>query len=227
MPSYAAIQVISSVNRVIATIENINGLCGGLEDVKDLPPAFAGVAKRLPVAEKALRAIKSRLVDRSPAQEPQAEKDSYLLVKQIVEECNTKATKLDEIYSRVVPDDDSPRVDRYREATTASETVEKLMKAVLKYLLEVAKAPLHVVDDAEVGELEEALKEVLKLPPSLVEEKTSGYNFTNAGSGFQANFLGKEGNQNINNGPAPQINGVFHGATHVNTPPIPPTPAKN
>ncbi|TPX09027.1 uncharacterized protein E0L32_001712 [Thyridium curvatum] len=119
------------------------------------------------------------------------------------------------IFNTVVPaEDDNSRMERYEDVTTPDETVEKLMKGMLKCLQELAKSLLQLITPSEADELQAMIKEVAKLPPSLAEEKVSGYVFTNSSSGFQANHVGK-GNQNINNGMAPQLNGEFRGPVNL------------
>lgn len=203
----AQIQSSSALNKLFSTIKEINSICQPISDVEaveDLPRAFLEVAKLLPDTETTLKHSQERL----QRKEMQADDEHYQKLLQTVNGCNDNASTLADIFQYVLYHREQTAPERYQDRASPSETVEKLMIKTLQGLLELAEPPLTLINDEEAARLQAGLKELEKLPPSLLKNK-AGNTFINSGAGNMANHVG-QGDQYVNNSPsAPMVNGKF------------------
>jgi hypothetical protein len=206
MPSPAATQALIAIRGAISTLRNTSDICVDLDDAdQDLPEAFHGVAKVIPLVEGTLEKIRDHIQARKTKDEIQDDRDAYQNIFKVATECNGRAARLQDIFGKVIPSDGTPLMERYRSAAGTGGRVELLMKRILDDVLILAKEPF--VGPDEVEGLRAALETIRTLPPSLPED-TGAHAFYNYGSGPQSIHLGT-GDQNINTGPAPQFNGQF------------------
>lgn len=207
MPSPVASQALIAIRGAISTLNNTSEMCADLDDAgQDLPEAFHEVAKVIPLVEHTLETIKIHIQTKKTKDETQDDRDAYEHIGMLATECNGRATRLQSIFGKVIPSDDTPLMERYRSAAGKGGRVELLMKAILEDVLVLAKDP--VVSQDEVEGLRAALETIMNLPPSLSEDTGVAHAIYNYGSGPQSIHLGT-GDQNINTGPAPQFNGKF------------------
>ena len=126
------------------------------------------MTKRLPLVQETLETVKKHIVKCNPDEE------SCQDMKPAIEDCKDKAMRLEDIFYQVIPPADSPRMERYRKAAGKGDRVEVLMREMLKGTLLIAGKPaIKPSTEAQVGELEKALKEVSEIPPSLPVDDSS------------------------------------------------------
>ncbi|KAF6829985.1 hypothetical protein CPLU01_07600 [Colletotrichum plurivorum] len=202
-------QATKSVRDAVNQLESAAEVYDGLEDASDLPQAFHEVAKALPTALQALKAIKSQL-NRNPTADKELDKKAEKLQIDASRKFHSKAVQLYDIFDAVIPPGEGPRPARYRSAANQKGRVEVLMKEILVAVIVLAKPP--IVTESLAGDLEKVLEEVANIPRSL--EDDTGHSFHNYGSGPQSIHLG-QGDQNINTGKGTQFNGKFMGPIHL------------
>jgi hypothetical protein len=204
MPDDSA-DVIRLIGGTIYSLQTIAETCSNIDDTKDLPQAFHGVAKRLPLVQQVLVTAKSHIFKSN------TDKEQSQDLKAAVQICKDKAIQLEEIFCEVLRKSDTPRIERYRKVAGRGERVEGLMKVILKNVLALIREPtLKEAIGAQVEDLQKALEEVSAIQPSLPDDETSQYTFTNHGSGWM-NVNTGTAPQNNNNSSGNQFNGVIHG----------------
>ncbi|KAI1844240.1 hypothetical protein JX265_010297 [Neoarthrinium moseri] len=217
MSGSTAPQIARCVRDTIGSLDKITDVYEAIDDADDLPPAFEEVFKAVSPATTALKSIKAYLAKKKPEGDMDADKNTAQKEKAAAEKFQAAAAHLYDIYDRVVPAGDGPRMARYRSAAGKSGRIEVLMKGILDGILVLAKEPIFSKD--QIAAIKKALEEVLKIPKSLTDETGQGvYNY---GSGPQTVHYG-QGDQNINTGPSPQLNGKFMREINVN--PVMPKP---
>lgn len=203
-------QVTRPVRDTITALDNATEVYEGLEDASDLPQAFHEVAKALPTALQALKAIKLHASKKNVNTDKEMDKKAEKLQIDASKKFHSRAVHLYDIFDAVIPPGDGPRLARYRSAADKRGRVEVLMKEILEAVIVLAKPP--VVQESLAGDLEKMLEDVAKIPRSL--EDDTGHSFHNYGSGPQSIHLG-QGDQNINTGRGTQFNGKFMGPIHL------------
>lgn len=155
----------------------------------DLPPVFDDVAKALHPAQAALNAIKP--IVRKPSEET----SHVSRADTVAGRMETKAARLHAIFTRVLPDEGTTRMTRYRSVAKKDEAVETLMQDVLRDILDIAKGT--TVSKEHITKVENVLHELGTIPPSLDEPSTKS--FWNTGPGAQ-NIQDGNGDQYVNTG---------------------------
>ncbi|KAF7558279.1 hypothetical protein G7Z17_g119 [Cylindrodendrum hubeiense] len=204
MPSAATKKTIKEIERRISSIETTIEKVNEVEQGTTLPQAFPVVAGYLPLVVKVLSSIVSHLKEKESAEETEDDKESYLEMKAAAEEWRSLVERLDDLFDTIPSEDSSAWVDRYREAVGSDDRLEEVMRALLSGIRDIAKVPL--VNEDEIKDLQEALKVVKRLPPSLEDGGKTGQNFINNGPGIMPIHLGK-GELNVNSGPGFMVTG--------------------
>jgi hypothetical protein len=213
-------EVIGIISGTIAILDAVTKVYSAVIDASGLPPAFRDVARRLPLVQHTLQTAETHLNKYNPDEE------SYRAMKPTLEGCKDKAKRLEKIFQKVVPRDNTPTLERYFMAVRTvgkGDRVETLMKGMLEDVqLLTGNRAIEAATEAQVGELEKALKEVSTIPPSLPTDGSSP-SITNFGPGPQNIHTGS-GNQNNNTGSGQQFNGPFSGPFYISPPPPPQLP---
>ena len=207
-------KMIGSIDDAIAALNGVNEACSDIKEATDLPRAFHVVFERVALVKDTLGKAKSHIRNHS-----HSIKASRTTVGGM-EDCMKKCQSLRTIFKRVVAHSDSPILERYRQAVAGlgkGSRVETLMKAVLEdvhSLIERCKIvkeskTVKAVDEKQLEQLVEAIKEMSNVPPSLPEDAPGG-SVNNYGSGTLNANTG-EGTQNNNTGTGSQyIGGTMH-----------------
>ncbi|KAK0618814.1 hypothetical protein B0T14DRAFT_518070 [Immersiella caudata] len=192
-------EVISAINEL--RLDHADDI----DKATDLPSAFAGVADAFPATEKVLRIIAASLEDPAKVDTGGQSADEHLrTIGDIFEESRAKTNKLRKIFERVIPEDNKTREERYKEIASPSNTVESLMLATLQDILSVAKLPLPLVDEMTLKCLQETIKRVGDLEPSIKPPEKGTISFLNSGPGTMIGHAG-EGDIYHNPGNGPQF----------------------
>ncbi|KAJ5778420.1 hypothetical protein N7520_001666 [Penicillium odoratum] len=206
MASLETNHVLALTRGTISTLQNSYDVYSDRSDADSLPSAFQVVAQHLPDVCAALKAANEQV---------RALKDEEMCkeIKPTAAGCGEKAKLLDTLFLRVVLAPAAETMGRYQEAAREigkGHRVETLMKGIMEdtKLFLTVKEAMETATKPQLERLLESIKEVSKIPPSLlVEGQTSGYN--NYGSGTQ-NINNGDGSQNNNNSTGQQfIGGTF------------------
>ncbi len=197
--------VIGLISGVISIIEATRTVYDAAKDAKGQPQAFRQVAARLLLVGEILHSAKERTetLDESARE----------ALKPILESCKSKAEDLEKLFQKVVRKDDDKWYDRYKKAVATlgkGDKVEYLMEGILKDIqVLTCERLMGTATYAQVKELEEAIKEMNEMPPSLQDEARSVIQ-THSGSGDNIGHTGP-GTMNIHKGSGDLYHNVISG----------------
>ncbi|OBT39371.1 hypothetical protein VE00_10239 [Pseudogymnoascus sp. WSF 3629] len=185
--------VVGLISGVISIIEATKTIYDAAKDAKGQPEAFRQVHARL--------VLVIAILDRARERAKMVDETTLEALEPILELCKAKAENLNKIFQKVIRKDDDKWYDRYKKAlsTLGKEyKVECLMEEILKDIqVLVCERLMGTATDAQVKEIQEAIKEMNEMPSSLQDE---------AGSVTQ-NHQGR-GNNNANTSRGAQHNGT-------------------
>lgn len=219
MSGAEAIAVLGLISSVIAIIEASRDLYDAASSVDGLHKAFRAVSQNVPLVLNILRDCKKvqEQIDTEYSLTTDADRkrdieESNKAVEPLILACREDAKQLQEIFQKVVPDDDASRVERYKKAAHAvvpgkKRKVEDLMKEILEklQLLHTSrffKSESEQKNEKKSKELETAISQLSELPSSLPEDEGryshhgSGSMFINPGHGTQQNYNQSGGSNN-------------------------------
>ena len=180
MSGAEAFAVLGAISSIIAIVDGTKQVYDAATNAQGLPKAFREVAARLPLVHTILVLAKQNI-------EGDAHKEFFDGAKDVVEGCKDKAKKLEELFQKVVPTDGASRAERYRLAVKSlgkGSRVETLMKEMLEDVQLLAiNHSMATITDTQVKEVDDAIKEVAALPPSIPEHPIEGISFTATHSG--------------------------------------------
>lgn len=184
--------IVGLISGVISIIEATKTVYNAAKDAKGLPEAFRQVAARLPLVIEILYSAKERIKSLDETAQDAQEEFLELLKK--------KAEKLEKILRKVIRKDDDKWYDRYKKALSTlgkGDKVECLMEEILKDIQVLACERLKgTATEAQVKEIEQAIKQMNEIPPSISDEaggvvqtnRDGGDNFANVGLGSMNNY---------------------------------------
>ena len=149
------------------------------------------VAGRLPIVLDILDSTKD-YIDKGNINE-----ESCRAVKGVVEECQRKAKKLDEIFQKICPEDDDMRLERYYKAVKTigkGNKIENLMKGIMEDVqLLACERGIKIANKSRIEQVSAAITEVAALPSSVPEQavQETGITILHSGSGTQYNAQGE------------------------------------
>lgn len=211
MVGIEAKRVVHTIEDIVSALEGVKKADSDINEAEDLPDAFHKVLERVELATDTLNSAERHIRNRNQ------DENTCKAMKPDVERCKQKANSLKKVFRDVVPHDSIPRLQRYRMAASdlggvGKNCVETLMKGILedvhrlvgKCVIDHGASVIKAVDEAQVGKLVEAIKELSDMPPSLSEDTSgnaannygSGTMNVNTGNGIQNNNTGR-GNQFI------------------------------
>lgn len=188
MSGAESLAVLGAVSSIITIVDATRKDYNAATNVNGLPEAFREVAGRLPIVLNILNSAKQS-IDQGTVRP-----DSLESVKQSVEACKMKATRLDMLFHKAIPADGATSLNRYYKAVRAQgkgNGVEKLMKEMLEDLqLLACERGMKTATKAQEEEISKAIKEVSAIPRSVPEHFQEKTNFTAnySGSGAQTNY---------------------------------------
>jgi hypothetical protein len=158
--------VVGLITSVISITEATKTVYNAAKDTKGRPEAFRQVAARLPLVIEILHSAKAR----AQALDETAEET----LEPILKSCKAKAEKLQEIFQKVIGKDNDKGYDRYKKALGTlgkGDKVECLMEGILKDIqVLVCERLMGIATEAQVKEIEEAMKQMNEMPSSLPDE---------------------------------------------------------
>ncbi|EPS29816.1 hypothetical protein PDE_04766 [Penicillium oxalicum 114-2] len=200
-------EAIGLISGVIAIIDATIKIYSAVSDVSGLPEAFRDTSTRLPLVRETLQSALQNLEMSDP------EDSLYQAIKPVLDGCEQKASRLEELFRTVIPSASASRMERYLRAVRTlgkGSLVESLMQGMLRDVQLLAhNRVMKLATDEQLGELARAEDEVSAIPPSLPPQCLRS--ISNYGPGIQ-NVNTGGGTQNNNNGSGQQfIGGTFHG----------------
>ena len=202
MSGAEVIAVLGVISSIIAIVDGTKKVYDAATNAQGLPEAFREVAGRLPIVGTTLDSTKQNIEERK------VNNDSCKGVKHIVEACEEKAKKLEELFHKAIPPDGASDLKRYYKAVKAwgkGSEVENLMNGILEDVqLLACERGMKTATNAQQEQIIKAIAEVSAVSPSVPvnEFQESGFTNTNYGSGTQYNAQG----ENIAQGSARQYN---------------------
>jgi N-terminal domain on NACHT_NTPase and P-loop NTPases len=198
--------VISLISGVISIIEATKTVYDAAKDAKGQPEAFRQVAARLPLVNDILQSAKERTQT--------LDESAQDALRPILKSCNAKAEDLQRLFQEVIRKDDDKWYDRYKKALGTlgkGDKVACLMEGILTDIQVLACERLTgTITNAQMKELEEAIKEKMnEMPPSLSDEAGS-VNQTHSGSGDNIGITGA-GTMNLHKGSGDLYHNVVSG----------------
>jgi hypothetical protein len=204
---------------VIAIFETSRDLYDAASSVEGLHEAFRAVSQNVPLVLNILRDCKKvqEQIDRdysiiTDADRKREIEETSKAVEPLIKACQENAKRLQEIFQKVVPEDDASWIERYKKAASAvmpgkKRKVEDLMKEILEklQLLHTSrffKSENEQKNEKKSKELESAISQLSELPSSLPENEGQynhygpGGMFINPGDGTQHNYSQSGGSGN-------------------------------
>ena len=208
--------VLGIISSIIAIIDATKQVYEAVEDEVGLPTNFKKSATKLPLISKLLEDAE-RYVKNVTDESIKAAFTPTL------EDCKAQASRLQDLFEKVMPDQGESRWDRYvKAARTVGKggRVESLVGGILDDLQLLATRFPDVTIPRGKDQLVRAIEEVGKMEPSLPDGFEQMPAYVHYGSGAQNNNTGG-GTQNNNNSTGNQNNGPgqqYIGTNHIGTP---------
>ncbi|KIN08973.1 hypothetical protein OIDMADRAFT_71844, partial [Oidiodendron maius Zn] len=150
-----AVAILGVISSIISIVDATKQVYDATTSAEGLPEAFREVAGRLPIITKIL-SIAERYI-----KEGRVSADIYEGVKEVIQACQDKATKLEVLFRKVIPGENASRRERYIAAvkTLGKENiVERLMKGMLEDLhLLVGEHNMRIATKDEVEQIAKAI----------------------------------------------------------------------
>jgi hypothetical protein len=191
MSGAEVIVVLGVISSIISIVDGTKQIYDAATNAQGLPEAFRDVAGRLPIVRNILGSAKQH-IDKGDVNE-----DSCKGVKHVVEACEKKAKKLDELFHKAIPADGASDLKRYYKAVKAygkGNEVENLMKGMLEDVqLLACEHGMKTATKAQQEQIAQAITEVSVIPSSVPEHvfQETGFTANNSGPGTQNNAQGE------------------------------------
>jgi hypothetical protein len=219
MSGAEVITVLGLISSVITIIETSRDIYDAASSAEGLHEAFRAVSQNIPLVLNILRDCKKvqEQVDKdySSTVDDNLKRDieeSNKAVEPLILACQENAKRLQQIFEKVVPDDEANWFERYKKAAHAvmpgkKRKVEDLMKEILEklQLLHTSrffKSENKQKNEKKSKELETAISQLSEFPSSLPENEGQynhygpGGMFINPGDGTQHNYSQSGGSGN-------------------------------
>ncbi|KFY87014.1 hypothetical protein V500_07258 [Pseudogymnoascus sp. VKM F-4518 (FW-2643)] len=183
--SSAGAAVVGLISGVISIIEATKTIYDAAKDVKGQPETFRQVHARLVLVIGILNRARERALI--------VDKTTQEALEPILESCKAKAKNLQKIFQKVIRKDDDKWYNRYKKAlsTLGKEyKVECLMEEILKDIqVLVYERLMGTATNAQLKEIQEAIKEMNEMPSSLQGETRGGTQNYQGSSNNNANTI--------------------------------------
>jgi hypothetical protein len=159
MSGAEAIAVLGVVSSIISIVDGIKQVYDAATNAQGLPEDFRQVAGRLPIVKDILDSATQHIKDGD------VDEESCKAVKHVVDACEKKAKKLDELLHKVIPSIGASTTERYFSPLRVlgkGSQVENLMKGMLEDVqLLACEHGMKTASKAEKEQLAKAITEVL------------------------------------------------------------------
>ncbi|KAI7263976.1 hypothetical protein KC345_g8982 [Hortaea werneckii] len=225
MSGAEVITVLGLISSVITIIETSRDVFEAASSADGLHEAFRTVSQNVPLVLNILRDCRraQEQVEKEYSQTGDGNlkrdiEESSKAVRPLIQACQDDTKQLQEIFQKVIPEDGSSSVERYKKAARAvlpgkKRKVEDLMKDILEKLQLLHTSRFFKSENEKKNEntskdLQTAITQLSELSPSLPENEGhynyygSGGMFIHPGEGTQNNYSqsGGSGNKQYNAG---------------------------
>jgi N-terminal domain on NACHT_NTPase and P-loop NTPases len=187
MSGAEAILILGVISSIIAIVDGTKQVYDGVKDAQGLPDAFREVTSRLPIVHNILGSAKRHI------EEGHVDEDSCKGVKPVVNACERKAQKLDELFRNVIPADGATDLKRYYKAVKAygkGNEVEKLMRGILEDVeLLSCEHGMKTATKTQQQQLIKAITEISAVVPSAPKQECQEPGITANYSGSGAQYI--------------------------------------
>lgn len=206
----SGLEVIGGISAVIGILDAATKIYDSARKDLKLSETFEAVGRRLPMILDTLQACKSHL---EPIKSSMPA-DTCEALEKILEACDEKAAKLRQIFEKVLPGEKDAWERRYLKVIKRfgkGNKVEELMISITQDVqLVVNNHAVKSANPEQNVELENIIKEMKTVKPSVPEEESSGMTF-NSGGGAQTNNVNTGHGQQVNNNAAVGTQNYYSG----------------
>lgn len=209
MSGAEAFAILGLISSIISIVDGTKQVYDAATSAHGLPEAFREVASRLPLIENILATVQKYIRDENISE------DSYKGVKHVIEACQKKAKKLEDLFRKVIPGNSASRQERYLLAVRTlgkGNKVEKLMKGILEDIqLLVSEHNIKLTTKAQQEQIARAISEVSAIPSSTLKDGLEEHSLTINSLGLDAQYNVQR--KDITQGNAQQANsggGLMH-----------------
>ena len=191
MSGAEASAVLGLIGSIVSIVDGTQKVYDAAKNVEGLPKAFREVKNRLPIIRNILGSAEQYIKNGD------LDENSCKGVKNVIESCEKKATKLDELFSEAISPDGTSDVKRYWAAVKAcgkGNKVEKLMEGMLRDVQLLANQhDMKIATKDQIEEIVNAIKVVSAVEPSVPGNmfQETGVTIDNSGYGTQNNAWGE------------------------------------
>ncbi|KAL9118352.1 MAG: hypothetical protein Q9187_005106 [Circinaria calcarea] len=191
MSGAEAIAVSAVISSIISIVDGIKQAYDVATNTQGLPEAFREVASQLPIVENILGPTQQHI------NRGDVDVHSCEALKHVVEACEKKAKKLDDMFQKAMPTDGTSGLKRYYKAVKAYGNgieVQNLMKGILEDVqLLASERGMKTATKDQQEQIVKAITEVSAVPPSAPEHEfqETGFTNTNTASGIHYNAQGE------------------------------------
>ena len=197
-------KIRSLVNDICSKLETAKDDFLDIKDDKNLPPAFAVVAKHLDLVQATLEIAKKYFKEKKP------DTENGMKIQRTLVDGEKMASNMQKLFHSVASNDGTPLLERYPRAALKigrGTRVELVMEGLLKDVKKVAESPaMKAATGVQTEALNRAIEEVSELEPSLEEVAGLGGPTVNVTGGVANSNFGIGGQYN-NSGSGAQYNG--------------------
>ena len=190
MSGAETIAILGVVGSIISILDGAKQVYDAAKNAQGLPAAFRDVANRIPIVQDILESARQNLdtgnIDQS----------SFKGVRDVVNACDTKAKRLNDLFQKASPTGSSSDLARYYKAVKAygrGNEVESLMKGILEDVqLLACDHGMKVATESQQATIAQAITDVSDIQPSVPEDvfQETGFTAYNSGPGTQFNAQG-------------------------------------
>jgi hypothetical protein len=164
MSGAEALVVLGGISSILTIVDGIKKLYDAASDAEGIPQDFREVAGRLPIARNILDSAKEYIG------KGDVDEDSCKAVKNVIEACQKKAEKLNELFHEIVPSDDASRVTRYASAAKSlgkGKQVKESMKGILEDVqLLASNHVMNTISNTQMEQVAKAIRDVAAISRS-------------------------------------------------------------
>ncbi|KAM0124766.1 hypothetical protein ACHAO1_010921 [Botrytis cinerea] len=180
--------VVGGISAVLGTIDIIKKCYDAAKDKTGLPEAFREVKASLPIVKAILNSAHKYVNSKD------MNKETCEAIEPLIAGCKEKADKLKEIFEKVMPEDETSRLERYIQAAKIlgkCGKVEALMKGLMERVNLLASCHgMEAATASHIEQLTDAIEDLSNMEPSIPDAEfdtpSSMFN-TNSGSGSMTN----------------------------------------
>ena len=190
MSGAETIAILGVISSIISIVDGTKQVYDAAKNAQGLPAAFRDVASRLPIVRDILESARQNI------NSGKIDEGSCKGIKDVVNACETKAKRLDELFHKANPTNSTSDLRRYYKAVKAhgrGNEVENLMQGILEDAqLLACDHGMKVATKFQEQRIAQAIVDMSNIQPSVPEDvfQETGLTANNTGSGTQFNTQG-------------------------------------